>query len=405
MKLSKNIILSCQILTVHKLRTILSVLGVVIGIASVIVMVSVGRGVEKSILNRIHEMGTNLIVVNAGQTRIMAGRQRQITNVITLVPADGAAIAERCSSVSLVALVQSKKLSVRWDAENTNTLVLGTTPEGFGIRDINIAWGRNFTDEENRARRRVAVLGPTVAQNLFGSSDPIGCHIQIRRVLFEVIGVTVPKGVDINGVDQDDLVFVPLGTAMRRLFNVTHLKSIYVRAKNAERLDEAETEIREVLRERHRLRNKPDDFTIQNQATLLATERETSQSLTLLIGIVAAISLLVGSVGILAVMLISVRERTPEIGLRRALGARQKDIATQFLLEAMILSGLGGLIGLISGLVISIGVSLIANWPIVILWPVFLGALVFSVAVGLFFGTYPARRASRLNPVEALRAE
>ena len=406
MKLSRNFALSCEILAAHKLRTLLSVTGIVVGVGTVVLVVSAGQGAEKQILDRIRDMGTNLIVVNAGQTRIVAGRQRQIATVTTLETDDAEAIAEQCPSVELAAPATSKKLATRYESENANTNVVGMTPEGFRIRNIAIApGGRPFDPEENRARRRVAILGPTVVENLFGRADPIDLRIRIGRVPFEVVGVTVPKGMDANGVDQDDLIIVPLGTAMRRLFNVTHVQTIFVQARSARLLNRAEEEIRELLRQRHRLRDKPDDFTIQNQATLVDTERETTRSMTFLIGSVAGISLVVGGIGILAVMLISVRERTGEIGLRRAVGARRSDIRTQFLLESGLLATAGGLLGVLGGVGAALVVSALGYWETVISWPAALVGFGFSVFVGIVFGIYPATRAAALEPIEALRAE
>ena len=405
MKLTKNVGLSLEILAAHKLRTLLSVLGIVVGVGAVILMVSAGRGAEKRILDQIRDMGTNLITVSAGQTRIVAGRQRQMSTVVSLLPADAAAIAAQCPSVALAAPATSKKLSVRWEAENTNTNVLGMAPDGFRIRNITIAMGRFFDPDESRGARRVAVLGPTVVENLFGGADAVGQQIRIGRVPFEVIGVTQPKGVDANGLDQDDLIVVPLETAMRRLMNVMYVQTAYVQARSGDLLDDAEREIRDLLRRRHRLEGKPDDFTIQNQATLIEGERETSQSMTLLVGSVASISLLVGGVGILAVMLISVRERTGEIGLRRAVGARRCDIRNQFLLESAILAGAGGLLGVAIGLGSSWAASWLGFWETAIAWESALIGFAFSVTLGIVFGIYPAMRAAALQPIEALRAE
>ena len=405
MNLSHNIILSCELLAAHKLRTALSVLGIVVGVGAVVLVVSAGRGAEKRILDRIRDMGTNLVVVNAGQTRIIAGRQRQLGNVTTLEPEDAVAIAKDCPSVALAAPSTSKKLPVRWEAENTNTNVYGIAPDGFRIRNIAIATGRMFDPEESRGRRRVAILGPTVVENLFGRADPVGLQVRIGRVPFEVIGVTEPKGMDANGQDQDDLVLVPLETAMRRLLNVTYVQTIYAQARRGDLLDQGEQEIRELLRKRHRLGEKPDDFTIQNQATLLRTEREMAGSMTLLIGSVAGISLLVGGVGILAVMLMSVRERTREIGLRRAVGALRRDIRNQFLFESALLAGTGGMVGVIGGVGLSLVVSRLGYWPAVVSWPAAAFAFVFAVGVGVFFGLYPAIRAARLQPIESLRSE
>ncbi len=405
MNYAQSLTLSLEILAAHKLRTLLSVLGIVVGVATVILMVAAGRGAEEQILDRIRQMGTNLLTVSAGQTRIIAGRQRQMDTVTTLVVEDAAAIAEACPAVARVAAAIDRNLALRWEAENAHTTVLGLDPEGFAIRKLSLAAGRAFDADEARGRRRVAVLGPTAAKNLFRDADPIGQTFRIGRVPFEVVGITSPKGVDPNGLDQDDLVIIPLETAMRRVMNVNHIQTIFVQARAADQLDRAEEEIRELLRQRHRLGDQPDDFTIQNQATLLATERETARAMTLLIGSVAAISLLVGGVGILAVMLISVRERTPEIGLRRALGARRRDIRNQFLFESAMLAGGGGLIGVALGLGGAETVSALDYWPALISWPTAALAFFFSVLLGLLFGIYPATRAAALEPIDALRAE
>jgi len=405
MKLSKNVGLSVEILAANKLRTFLSVIGMVVGIASVVLMVSAGQGAQKRILDRIRNMGTDLIVVNAGQTQIIAGRQRQMTTVKTLVLQDAEAMVRECPSVAQVAPFVSKKLTVRWEDQAANTLAVGMAATGFSIRNFEAARGRLFSDEEDRALKRVAVLGPTVARNLFGETYPVGLLIRIGRVPFEVVGITVPKGIDQNGVDQDDVIIVPLGTAMRRLLNVTYVQAVYVQAGDTESMGEAESEIRELLRARHRLRGKPDDFTIQNQETLLSTEREASQSMTVLIGSVAGISLLVGGVGILAVMLIAIRERRGEIGLRRALGAKCRDIRVQFLIESILLAGTGGATGVIVGIACAYGLSALGYWETLISWPSTAMAFGFSAILGVFFGMYPASRAAHLEPIEALRAE
>lgn len=407
MKLSKNAVLSFEILAAHKLRTALSVLGIVVGVAAVVVIVSVGKGAEKRILDQIRDMGTNLLTVSAGQTNLVAGRQRQMTIVVTLLPADAEAIAKECPSVAFAAPATGNKLAARWEDQNASTNVLGMTPEGFEVRNYVTASGRFFEKDENHASRRVAVLGPTAVENLFGKADPIGQTIRIGRrgVPFEVIGVTQPKGVDTNGLDQDDVILVPLGAAMRRLMNVIYVQTIYVQAKRGDLLDSAEREIREVLRRRHRLEGKRDDFTIQNQATLIAGERETAQSMTLLVGSVAGISLLVGGVGILAVMLISVRERVREIGLRRAVGACRRDIRNQFLLESAMLAGLGGLTGVLTGIAATLAASAFGSWDAVVSWESAGIAFAFSVTLGIVFGIYPAIRAASLEPIEALRAE
>jgi putative ABC transport system permease protein len=404
-KLSRNIVLSLEILVAHKLRTLLSVIGIVVGIGAVVLMVSAGRGAQKQIVDRIQGMGTNLLIVNAGRTMIIAGRQRQMDTVRTLLVSDAQAIAKECPSVALAAPAVSKKLSVRWEDQDAITNVVGMSAEGFPVRNIAVASGRLFDAEETRAAKRVAILGATASANLFGNADPVGQQIRIGKVPFEVIGVAAPRGMDVNGQDQDDVILVPLETAMRRILNVTHVQTVYIQARDSWALGSAEMEVASLLRQRHRLDSKPDDFTIQNQATLLETERETTGSMTLLIGSVAGISLVVGGVGILAVMLMSVRERTREIGLRRAVGALRRDIRNQFLLESAILAGAGGVAGVVGGVGLSLAVSSLGYSPAMISWPAAAVAFAFSVAVGVFFGLYPATRAARLEPIEALRAE
>jgi putative ABC transport system permease protein len=405
MNLSRNVILSVEILAAHKLRTLLSIIGIVVGVGAVILMVSAGRGAEKQILDRIQGMGTNLVVVNAGRTSIIAGRQRQMDTVRTLLVSDAQAIAKECPSVALATPAVSKKLTLRWEDQDAVTNIVGMTADGLKVRNFSVAAGRGFDPEECRAAKRLAIVGPTAAANLFGSTDPVGQQIRINKVPFEVIGISAPKGMDVNGLDQDDLIIVPLETAMRRLLNLDYVHTVYAQARSSAAIDSAERETAELLRQRHRLGGKPDDFTIQNQATLLATERETTSSMTMLIGSVAGISLLVGGVGILAVMLMSVRERTQEIGLRRAIGALRRDIRNQFLFESGLLAGTGGLIGVVGGVGTALTVSELGYWPTVVSWPSAAIAMAFSVTVGLFFGIYPAVRAAKLEPIQALRAE
>ncbi|MCX5642456.1 MAG: ABC transporter permease [Candidatus Omnitrophica bacterium] len=405
MKISKEIILSLEILTEHKVRTFLSLLGMVVGVGAVVVMVSTGRSAQKQIVDRINRMGTNLVIVSAGKSMLIAGRQRQMNIVRTLQVADAQSILEECPSVALAAPAVSEKVNIRWEDQNVNTTVAGMSVDGFQIRGIKPQSGRIFDPEESRALKRVAVVGSTAAANLFGSADPVGQQIRIGKVLFEVIGKATPRGTDVNGLDQDDVIFVPLETAMRRILNVTYVQTIYVQARNSRLLKNAEEEIASLLRERHRLAAKPDDFTIQNQATLLEAERETTSSMTLLVGSVAAISLIVGGVGILAVMLMSVRERIREIGLRRALGALRRDIRNQFLVESAILAGVGGMAGIGGGAILSWAISRFAHWPPVISLDAAAVAFSFSVVIGVFFGLYPAIKAANLDPIQALRSE
>jgi len=406
-KIYRSIKMSQKALLAHKMRTILALLGIIIGVSAVIIMVAIGRGAQKEVLGKIEAMGTNLIVVNAGQVRIFAGRRRQTGNVITLTLRDDKTILLECPSVHLTAPVQSKKLLVKYGNLSTKTSVVGTTPAFQEIRNFHIRQGEFFTDEENRASIRVAVLGQSVVKNLFENDDPIGETIRIRNIPFKVIGMMEAKGVDINGVDQDDQIIIPINTALRRVFNLTYLNTIYVQARDSQSIKAAIEEVTGLLRERHHLTRhaKPDDFTIQNQADVLKTQKEATNTFTMLIGSIAAISLIVGGIGILAIMLMVIRERTNEIGLRMAVGARKKDILMQFLLESLILSIGGGFLGIMLGISGSFIISVFTNWSASFSLPSIVMAFTFSLLVGLFFGVYPARRASRLDPIEALRSE
>jgi putative ABC transport system permease protein len=368
-------------------------------------MVSMGRGAQKRILDMIHDMGTNLIVVNAGHITLVGGRERQSAIVTTLKLADADAIQDHCASVAEVAPETSRKMNVQWGSENLMTNVLGVTPAAFRIRNLEIEIGRNFDLAENEIAGRVAIVGSVVVEKLFKGEDPIGHQIRIGHAPFEVVGTMKAKGVDANGVDRDDRILIPINTAMRRLIRITFIQKIHIQVARSKQLQRAETEIREILRERHRLRDKPDDFTIQNQATLVQMERESTRTLALLIGSVAAISLIVGGIGILAVMLTASRERRKEIGLRRAIGARRRDIRTQFLLESLIIAGIGGFSGASIGLIFTFLASRFGGWDTIVSWDATGVGLALSAVIGLIFGIYPASKASSLEPIEALRAE
>lgn len=407
MRIAQSLKISRKQLGAHKMRTILALSGILIGVAAVILMVAVGRGAQREVLSRIEDMGTNLLIVNAGQVQRTAGRREIRGTATTLTLQDAEAILRECPSVRAAAPVQSRNIQVRFGNLSTNTTIVGTTPDYPAIRGFRVERGTFFTEEENRAGRRVAVLGQSVVQNLFEGANPLGETIRIGRVAFEVIGVMSPKGVDLNAVDQDDRIFIPIRTALRRVFNLSYIGAVHIEAKSRDRMAAAETEVRELLRERHRLDrlDKPDDFTIQNQSALIEAERETAETFTLLTGSIAAVSLLVGGIGILAIMLMSVRERTNEIGLRMAVGASRKDILVQFLFEAAALGLGGGLIGIAAGIAAAVLINAATQWAASVSLTSVAIAFGFSLAVGLFFGVAPARRASRLNPIEALRSE
>ena len=405
MKLFKGFRIALHALLGHPVRTTLSLVGIIIGVAAVILMVAVGEGAQKEVLKKIQGMGTNLIIVSAGQVKTVGGRARQVSIVTTLLPKDAMAIASEISGIAQTAPAQGKRLPLKYETQSYTTQVVGTTPNLPEIKNISVAKGRFFSEEEDRLMARVAVLGPTPAKNLLGKANPIGETIQIKNVAFEVIGVTAEKGM-IAGQDEDDQVFIPLNTAMKRLMNVTYLSQIYLQARSTADMKPSERDIKSLIRERHRLKeDKADDFTIQNQIDILEAEQQTTESFTLLIGSIAGVSLLVGGVGILAVMLILVRERTNEIGVRRAVGARRKDILLQFMMEATTLSIGGGIAGILIGLLGSFVVRYATKWPVALSAMPILISFGFSFVVGFFFGVYPARKASRLDPIIALRAE
>jgi len=392
-------------LTGHPLRVGLAVLAIMIGVASVIVMVGIGRGAEDEVRRRIEGMGTNLIVVNAGQSRAVKGQVGQLGIMTTLTLKDASAIAEECPSVKLVAPAYSKKLSVKFENVSYSTRVVGTLPLIQKVRNISIESGTFFDEDENRLMAPVAIVGPTVVQTLFAGRDPVGESIRIGKVLFKVIGATVSKGA-VSGEDEDDQILVPLRTAMNKLMNVTYLSNIFIEAEGFESIHKAEAEIRLLLRERHRLREgKEDDFTIQNQADVIEAQSSVARTFSLLVGSIAVISLIIGGVGILGVMLLSIRERVSEIGIRRAVGARRRDILVQFLVESSFLGVVGGIAGLLVGIGGSAGVKHFSGMPVVLAPDYIILSLVFSIATGLIFGIYPSWKAARLDPIEALNTK
>jgi len=398
---------SIEMLMAHRLRTILSVLGIVVGIATVSVMTAVGRGSEQKVMAGIRSMGTNLISISAGKVMLIAGRERQGAIVTTLMPQDATAIQSEASDlVSLVAPVQSRRLPVKFEDIGLKTNIVGTTPEFLQTRNLRLEAGEMFDEQDDKSTRRVAVIGQTMVRDLFGNINALGQKIRIGKVPFEIIGILAPAGVDMNGADQDDQILIPLRTAMRRVFNIICISNIYVQVRSEAQMDQCAAKLNEIIRARHRLRTgKPDDFTVQNQAELLKAQQETQSAFRSLTVGIASLSLAVGGVGILAVMLMSVRERVKEIGLRRALGARRGDILFQFLLEAVMLSVSGGTIGVLAGIAATFVVARIADWQIVLVPQVQIIAIGASAGIGLLFGTFPARKASLASPLHSLRAE
>ena len=400
--------ISLRALRVNKMRSALTILGIIIGVGAVITMLAVGTGARQRIGEQIASMGSNLLMVLPGATT-SGGARMGAGSQMTLSTSDAEAILKECPAVLHVAPVLGGVAQVIYGNQNWSTGVTGTTPAMLEVRDWPLSEGRPFAEEDVRSASKVCLLGQTVVDNLFGSIDPIGQIVRIKNVPFTVIGVLDRKGQSPNGQDQDDTIYIPVTTAQKKIFGTTFpgmVRIIMVKAKGAEDLSQAEKQITELLRQRHRIAQKQDDdFTVRNLTQMMQAAEESAKIMALLLGAVASVSLLVGGIGIMNIMLVSVTERTREIGIRMAVGAKTWDIRLQFLIEALILSLIGGGIGIVIGVSGSQVLSTIAGWPTIIsLFSIFL-AFGFSGVVGIFFGFYPAMKASLLDPIEALRYE
>jgi putative ABC transport system permease protein len=398
-------------LRVNPLRSALTALGIVVGVAAVVAMVSIGQGAQARIEQAITDIGSNMLVIGNG-SRTSDGRQSGRGTYFTLTEADAAALARNIPSIQVAAGSVGGTGRVVFGNRNSFTHLWGVTPDYFIAHNWAVAAGRRMTDAEVRASAKVALLGQSVARDLFGERDPLGEVVRIERVPFTVIGILQSKGPDPwLGSDQDDLVLVPLSTAKRRLFGSRQsrldlLGQITVKMLSAAAVKPAEEEIAALLRRRHQLAdNQPDDFFVSNVTDALAVRSESSRVMARLLASVAAISLLVGGIGIMNIMLVSVTERTRQIGLHRAVGATGRDIQVQFLAESLLLSVLGGLVGIGVGVGGSMVISHLAGWPVRFGPGAVLVAVLFASVVGIFFGWYPARKAASLDPMEALRHE
>lgn len=400
--------IALRALRTNKMRSFLTMLGIIIGIAAVIAMMAVGSGARHVISQQIASIGSNIILVLPGSTT-SGGLRTGMGGANTLTSDDVKAIMAECSSVEMAApTVRTSGLAV-YGNMNWTTIVMGTTPEFFAIREWGIAAGRSIEQQDVDSAAKVCLLGQTVADNLFGSVDPVGKIIRIRKVPFTVIGILDSKGQSPQGQDQDDTLFVPLRTAMRNLSRANHPNSIgavMVKARSEELLGKAEEEIKSLLDQRHRITGSKDaDYTTRNLSEILAVAEQSSKAMSLLLGAVASISLIVGGIGIMNIMLVSVTERTREIGIRMAIGARRNDILLQFLTEAVLLTMIGGVTGIILGAAGAMIVSNLLSWPTLISIESISIAFFFSAVIGIFFGFYPARKAASLNPIDALRYE
>lgn len=410
MSILASVRIALRALRVNTLRSVLTMLGIIIGVATVITMVAVGSGAKSMIAAQIRSMGSNVTIVLPGSLT-SGGIRLGYGSAVTLTEDDAKAIANEASAVAMAAPSMRGTGQVVFGNNNWSTIIQGTTPDFFEIRDFRVQYGRPFTRQDVDGATKVALVGQTVVENLFGSSDPIGQIIRIKKVPFTVLGVLTPKGQSPWGMDQDDIIFIPISTAKKKVLGVSQANAravgaILIQARSATMMQEAEEQITALLRQRHHLQpDEEDNFSVRNLTEIFAVQEQSARVMSLLLGAVALVSLVVGGIGIMNIMLVSVRERTREIGLRLAVGARMRDILTQFLIEAVTLSAIGGLIGVGLGLVVSITISSMAGWPTQIGVGAMLVAFTFSGLVGVFFGYYPARKASFLDPIEALRYE
>uniref|UniRef100_UPI0040290B7F ABC transporter permease n=1 Tax=Alloprevotella sp. TaxID=1872471 RepID=UPI0040290B7F len=399
--------IALRAIAANKLRSFLTMLGIIIGVASVIAMLAIGQGSKKSIQANIAEMGSNMIMIRPGQDKGPGGAQQDASDMQTLKLKDYETLKEQ--SKYLAAISPNVNASGQFINGNNNTpsTMYGISPDYLQIRQQKVKDGDMFTDEDVKTSAKVCVIGKTVADNLFtNGEDPIGKVIRYNKIPFRIVGVLESKGYNSFGMDQDDVVFAPYTTVMKRILSVTYLQGINASAITEDMTDLAIEDVTNILRENHKLKGADEDnFTIRSQQEMAEMMNSTSDTMTVLLLVVACISLVVGGIGIMNIMYVSVTERTKEIGLRMSVGARGIDILNQFLIESVLLSVTGGLIGVLCGIGAAVGINVFAHWPIQIQpWSVLLSFVVCS-ATGIFFGWYPAKKAASLDPIEAIRYE
>jgi len=407
---SVNLLIALQALRVNKLRSVLTMLGIVIGVAAVIAMIAIGGGAQQRVQEQIASLGSNLLIVIPGSV-IQSGARLGLGNAQTLTESDYKAIQMEIPEVQVAAPVSRGNAQVVYGNTNWATSINGVYNDYFEAREWNLTEGRFFDQGEISRFGKVAIIGKTVASQLFGEDTPIGEVVRIRGIPFEIIGVADGKGQSGMGQDQDDVIFVPLTTGRNRLFGeprgrIARVGTILVKANNGADTKYVEDRVTDLLRQRHRIRpTMENDFQVRNLSEILKTQEAASRVMSMLLAAVASVSLLVGGIGIMNIMLVSVTERTREIGLRLAVGARSKDIMTQFLVEAMTLSTIGGGIGVLLGVGISLLVAWLASWNISLSFLSIVLAVGFSATIGIFFGYYPAKTAAQMQPIAALRYE
>jgi len=391
----------------NKMRAALTMLGIIIGVSAVVAMVSIGQGAQAAVQAQIDSIGTNLLFVSAGAQNVggvRSGTGDSGTNTLTVEDLD--AIKREVPSVAMVTPSVTTRGQLVAGNANWNTQIQGVSEQFPDIRKWAVGSGEFFSDSDVRTAARVLVIGQTIADNLFAGGDPVGQEIRVQNLPFRVVGVMARKGQDQQGRDQDDIAFTPYSTVQNKITGSQRVQVAFVSAVSADATYTAQDQITELLRQRHKLgTNEPNDFTVRNMSDIAEAANETNSTMTLLLACIAGVSLLVGGIGIMNIMLVSVTERTREIGIRMAIGARSSAVRSQFLIESVVLSLMGGVIGILLGIVVSLAIPRMLGWPTLISTMAIIGSAVFSAMVGIFFGYYPARKAAALDPIEALRYE